>query len=40
MLDAGQLHELYSIAGLNECILMDLVKTAYSTAYNRLLLLI
>lgn len=40
VLDAGRLHELYSIAGLNECILMDAVKTAYSTAYNRLLLLI
>lgn len=31
---------LYRLADENDCILMDGIKTAYSTAYNRLLLLI
>jgi choline-phosphate cytidylyltransferase len=32
--------ELFQIAKENQCILMDGIKTAYSTAYNRLLLLV
>ncbi len=39
-LKVDQLQELYNIAGANGCILMDAIKTAYATAYNRLLLLV
>ena len=38
--NAVKCHELFDIAKKNNCILMDGIKTAYSTAYNRLLLLI
>ncbi len=40
VLKVDQLQELYNIAGAKGCILMDAIKTAYSTAYNRLLLLV
>lgn len=40
VLNPEQLQDLYSTAGANGCILMDAIKTAYSTAYNRLLLLV
>lgn len=39
-LNAGQCRELYAIAEREGCILMAAVKTAYSTAYSRLLLLV
>jgi choline-phosphate cytidylyltransferase len=34
-----QSEELFEIAGKQKCVLMDSIKTAYSTAYSRLLLL-
>lgn len=40
VLNPEQLQDLYNTAGANGCILMDAIKTAYSTAYNRLLLLV
>ena len=39
-LDANQYVELEQLASKNDLILMDSIKTAYSTAYNRLLLLL
>ena len=39
-LDANQHVELEQLASKNDLILMDSIKTAYSTAYNRLLLLL
>lgn len=38
-LNVNQNKELYRIAKANNCILMEAIKTAYSTAYNRLILL-
>lgn len=38
-LDSQQNYELFELAKKNNCILMDALKTAYSTAYSRLLLL-
>jgi choline-phosphate cytidylyltransferase len=38
-LNRAQSDELFEIAAKNNCILMDSIKTAYSTAYSRLLLL-
>ena len=35
-----QCEELFDLAKTNHCVLMDAIKTAYSTAYSRLLLLI
>lgn len=35
-----EMNELYEIAEQNNCILMEAIKTAYSTAYQRLLLLL
>ncbi|MBR2858327.1 adenylyltransferase/cytidyltransferase family protein [bacterium] len=40
VLDENQFSELTELASKNHLILMDSIKTAYSTAYNRLLLLI
>ena len=40
LLDTKKLSELYDIAGENDCVLMDANKTAYLTAYSRLLLLL
>jgi choline-phosphate cytidylyltransferase len=37
--DANQYNELSQLASKQNCILMDAIKTAYSTAYSRLLLL-
>lgn len=39
-LNEDQQKELFGIAQKNNCILMEAIKTAYSTAYSRLLLLI
>lgn len=39
-LSAGQCAELQKIAKANHCILMDAIKTAYATAYARMLLLV
>ena len=39
-INAQQLTELREIAKKNELILMDSIKTAYSTAYNRMLLMV
>jgi len=39
-LNTSQLEELFSIAEKNNLILMEAIKTAYATAYSRLLLLI
>ena len=39
-LDVHQAEELFALARINGCILMDGIKTAYSTAYSRLLLLV
>lgn len=39
-LKKSDMETLFSISDKNNCILMDGIKTAYSTAYNRLLLLI
>lgn len=39
-LSKDDVKSLYSLADEKKCILMDAIKTAYSTAYNRLLLLI
>ena len=39
-LSAKQIEELFSIAAYNKVVLMEAIKTAYSTAYNRLQLLI
>lgn len=39
-LDPEQLKELEKLASENNCILMDALRTAYSTAYNRLLVLV
>ena len=36
----SDMEKLYTLSDQNHCILMDGIKTAYSTAYNRLLLLI
>ena len=36
----NELDDLYNIANKNECILMESIKTAYATAYRRLLLLL
>lgn len=38
-LNSNQSEELHKIAFDNKCVLMDSIKTAYSTAYSRLLLL-
>ncbi len=38
-LKVAELAELYKIAEQNNCIVMDAIKTAYSTAYERLVLL-
>jgi len=38
-LSVNELKELKSIAHVNGCILMDAIKTAYSTAYSRLVLM-
>lgn len=38
-LNKPQSEELFSLASEKECILMDAIKTAYSTAYSRLILL-
>ena len=35
-----QCQELFDLAKSNKCILMDAIKTAYSTAYHRMLLLV
>lgn len=39
-LSAGQCAELQEIAKTNHCVLMDAIKTAYATAYARMLLLV
>lgn len=39
VLSSKQISELHALAKNNGCILMDSIKTAYSTAYSRLLLL-
>lgn len=39
-LDARQCRELFSIADQKRLVLMDAIKTAYATAYNRMLLLL
>ena len=39
-LTGGQCKELHELARINNCILMDSIKTAYSTAYSRMLLLV
>ncbi|RBR27788.1 glycerol-3-phosphate cytidylyltransferase [Enterococcus cecorum] len=39
-LSKSEKNELHELARANNCILMDSIKTAYSTAYSRLLLLI
>ena len=39
-LSKSQCEELYSLSGKNNLIFMDSIKTAYSTAFNRLLLLV
>lgn len=39
-LEAGQCRELFAIADQNSLVFMDAIKTAYATAYNRLLLLL
>lgn len=39
-LSAGQCAELQKIAKANHCVLMDAIKTAYATAYSRMLLLV
>lgn len=39
-LDTDEANELYDLAKKNKVVLMDAIKTAYSTAYLRLLLLI
>ena len=39
-LDKNECKELFEIAKANKCILMEAIKTAYSVAYSRLLLLI
>ena len=39
-LSGSQCRELFELARLNKCILMDAIKTAYSTAYHRMLLLV
>ena len=39
VLDPEQCKELYSLAKKNNCILMEAMKTAYSTAFSRLILL-
>lgn len=39
-MSSSQCEELFSLADEQECILMDAIKTAYSTAYTRLLLLL
>lgn len=38
-LSADQCNELYDLATANNCILMDAIKTAYATAYSRMLVL-
>lgn len=39
-LSSDERKELRELAGANECVLMDAIKTAYSTAYHRLILLL
>lgn len=39
-LNARQTKELFALAGQNHMVLMEAIKTAYATAYNRLLLLL
>lgn len=39
-LSKEQCKELFDIADKNKCVLMDAIRTAYSTAYSRLLLLV
>ena len=39
-LSVNELEELYSLAEKENVVLMEAIKTAYSTAYNRLLLMI
>lgn len=40
VLETSQWQELYQLAGTQNCVLMDSIKTAYSMAYNRLGLLV